>query len=946
MKNFLLPIFLLLAFGATAQNLNISGKVVDETGAPLPGAHLSLLYPWGEEVKATVTEPDGTFKLTNVEQGGYRLKASYLGYAKLEGEVTLSTVPLDVGALQLFPESTELSEVQVTEKTPTATQDGDTTSFNADAFKVMKDASAEDLVNKLPTVRTEDGKLQAQGEDVARVLVDGRPFFGNDPTAALKNLPAEVVQKIQVYDQQSDQSQFTGFDDGNTTKTINIVTRPNMRAGQFGKIYGGYGWEDKYQTGGNINFFNGAQRISVIGMSNNVNIQNFSTDDLLGVVGSSGGRGRGRGGGRGGGRRGGGSTRDFLVQPQGGVATTHAFGLNYSDEWGENWKVTGSYFFNNSKADSEEKITQQFVEADGFGEIYEEETTSTSDNVNHRLNGRIEFELDSMNSFIMRPRLSMQFNEGNSVTFGQTMLGNELLNETTNNYFSDLTGVDFSNDLLWRHKFAKKGRTLSVNVSTGYSPKSGDSQLDSKDSFFSRNMFDTLDQNSTLDVNSWNVATNLNWTEPISDMSQLMLEYRLSYQQEESDKQTFDFAEGTQGYTDLNEQLSNVFSNDYVTHRPGLGYSYRPSRSFMLMARASYQHATLQNDQTFPQDFQNETSFTNVLPFAMLRYDIDGRVKNLRVFYRTSTNLPSVEQLQNVVDNSSPLQLSIGNPELRQSYSHRLFARYRATNVEKSTVFFAMVSGTLTNDHIANATYFAESDNPIFENLDVQRGAQLTQPTNLDGYRNLRSFLTYGVPLGFIKSNLNIDLTWRYTRTPGLVDDEENFANNTTYGTGLTLSSNISEKVDFTLSARPSYSTVRNSLQTSGDTDYLSMESRLRFGWIIVEGFVLRSDVSNQLYRGLSDEFNQDYWLWNFGIGKKLFKNERGEILLSVNDLLNQNRNISRTVYETYIEDSQTNALTRYVMLTFTYNLRHFDTGKAAPQRKEQERRPPWMGRG
>lgn len=231
---------------------------------------------------------------------------------------------------------------------PIAQQKGDTTEFNANAVKVLRDATSEDLVSKLPGVTTENGAIKAQGENVTQVLVDGKPFFGNDPTAALRNLPAEVIDKVQIFDQQSDQAQFTGFQDGNTTKTINIVTKKGMNNGQFGKVYSGYGYQDKYQLGGNINVFDGDRRISFIGMSNNINVQNFSVDDILGVMGVPGGNFRnammmmggrmmgGGGGGRGGGGGGGGSM-DFLVRPQGGIATTHALGINYSDKWGKKW---------------------------------------------------------------------------------------------------------------------------------------------------------------------------------------------------------------------------------------------------------------------------------------------------------------------------------------------------------------------------------------------------------------------------------------------------------------------------------------------------------------------------------------------------------------------------------------------------------------------------------
>ena len=346
MKLFTLLFSLFCSVSLFSQSFSVSGKIVDaSTNESISAAHISLMHPWGDAYKTAVSNNDGTFEITGISKGGYKMQITYIGYTDFVSEITISNQNINLGTLKLS-EGIELSEVEVTGKIPLAEQKGDTTQYNADAFKVMQDASAEELIEKMPGVVVQDGKVQAQGEDVKEVLVDGKPFFGNDPQAALKNLPAEVISKIQVYDQTSEQAAFTGFQDGETTKTINIITRPEMRNGQFGKVYAGYGYEDRYKGGGNGSFFNGDQRISIIGQSNNINQQNFSSEDLLDVTGSSRGRGRGRGGRGGGGRggsRGGGSSRDFLVPQQGGIASTNAIGLNYSDQWGKKVEVSGSF---------------------------------------------------------------------------------------------------------------------------------------------------------------------------------------------------------------------------------------------------------------------------------------------------------------------------------------------------------------------------------------------------------------------------------------------------------------------------------------------------------------------------------------------------------------------------------------------------------------------------
>ena len=286
MKNLLVIVLLAIAPGLFAQKLSITGQVADATGAALPGASVVLARPSGDVVKTTVAGADGTFEMNELRGGPYVLKITMLGFEELQRQFSLSGQSLALGVLQLSDNAKLLGEVQVKEQVATATQKEDTVQFNAGAFKVMKDANADELIEKMPGVSVENGRMKAQGENIQQVLVDGKPFFGNDPTAALKALPAEIIEKVQIFDAQSDQAQFTGFSDGTTTKTINIVTKSQSQQGQFGKMYAGYGYDARYQAGGNLNFFDGDRRISAIGMTNNINVQNFSTDDILGVVGA------------------------------------------------------------------------------------------------------------------------------------------------------------------------------------------------------------------------------------------------------------------------------------------------------------------------------------------------------------------------------------------------------------------------------------------------------------------------------------------------------------------------------------------------------------------------------------------------------------------------------------------------------------------------------------
>lgn len=519
----------------------------------------------------------------------------------------------------------------------------------------------------------------------------------------------------------------------------------------------------------------------------------------------------------------------------------------------------------------------------------------------------------------------------------KTNLGAEIINATQNLFSSNFTGVNFSNSLLYRHRFLKKGRSFSIDLTQGFAPKNGDNLLQSFSQFSKpQPVSDTLDQKTTLDVGSWNAGANLEYTEPVSKNAQVSVDYSASFQQEESDRLVYDFFAPTGSYSLQNENLSNVFSNDYLTNRAGAAYNFSKGQAMNFNVRLRGQWASLKNEQTFPQENQFDTDFFSFLPSAFFRINFD-KTTNLRVNYRSNTQLPAVEQLQNVVNNNNPLQLTAGNPNLRQADQHNIFARYQSTNAQKSTTFFLMLGGGFQKDYIGSSTFLASQDNPIFADLDVQPGAQLTLPVNLQGYWNSRIFTSYGLPLKKIKSNLNFDVAYNFSRTPGILDEVLNLTNQHSFGGGLSLTSNVSEKIDFTISTRPTYNFTENTVQTAGNSEYFSQGSSVKLNWQIVEGFVLRSDLNHRLNTGLSAGFNQNFWLWNLGIGKKVLKNDRGEITLAINDLLNQNRNIQRNINAAYIEDVQTNALTRFVMLSFTYNLRNFNTGKKAAAKPVDE---------
>lgn len=909
------------------QSYSVSGKIVDnsDSKATLPGVTVTIA-PADDtnQKKGTITDTAGNFSIADVPPGRYVLAASYIGFKSSQQIVNVLSSDISLGNVKMSPEATTLKGVTVREQQIRAQQLGDTTQFNADAFKTNPDANAEDLLRKMPGIVREDGKLKIGGEELQKVLVDGKEFFGNDPETAIKNLPAEVIEKIQVFDRGSEQSRFTGFDDGEYEKTINIVTKPGRNQGNFGKVYAGYGTDGRYIAGGNVNFFNGDRRISLIGLANNINQQNFNTDDLLGVVGSSGNQNRGGGGppgSRGGFRRGGSDISNFLVGQQGGITATNAIGLNYSDNWGKKIKVTGSYFFNQTDNSNQTNLSRQYITAADSNLIYNENSASHSKNQNHRFNLRMEYTIDSFNSIILEPRLSLQENNYSTTLSGINTLPGDVLNSRTQNNNSAFnSGYNFTNDLTYRHRFAKKGRTISLRARTDFNERGGDGSNYSLNEFINSDTT-LLNQEYTLNSNGQRIWGSLNYTEPLGKNSQLQVDYRPSYSANFSDRQTDNFNAVTSTYSDLDTFLSNKYDNTYTSQSLGLGYRYNDQKA-NFMVSINGQYSVLEGLQEFPYNFNLRREFRNVVPRAMFNYKF-SKTKNLRLYYRGDIDEPGISQLQNVVDISNPLLLKTGNPGLVQDYEHRLIARYSAINTATNRNFHAFMFASYTFDYIGNQTFIPARDT-VVEEIIINRGAQLSRPVNIDGYASARSFLTYSLPVAAIKSNLNLSTGVNYSRTPALINNLTNFSNNYGFNGGLTLSSNISENVDFNISYNGNYNIVKNTLQAQSDNSYYSQNTSARLNLLFLKGFVFNTDVNHYLYAGLAQSFNQSFFLWNAALGYKFLKDRSLEAKVSVYDILNQNRAISRNVTETYIEDTYTEVLKQYFMFTLTYTLRNF----------------------
>ncbi len=930
-----------------AQDLLLKGVLQDKTEKfALPGATVKLTsVKDSTKIVGGVTDANGIFTIPNLSAQAYKMSVTFLGYKNITRTIRVNANHQDIGTLMMDRGYTALKGVTITGIVPPVQQKGDTLSYNASAYKTNPDATAEDLVKKMPGITVDGTGVKAQGEDVKKVLLDGKEYFGDDATAALRNLPSEVIDKIEVFDRLSDQAQFTGFDDGNSYKTINIVTRGQMRNSQFGRVFAGYGTDDRYSAGGNVSLFNGDRRISIIGITNNINQQNFSTQDLLGVVGNAagnrGGGGRGGRGGGGGGRGGGGgggNAGNFLVGQQDGITKTNSIGVNFSDVWGKKVTASGSYFFNNTNNANDQLTNRRTFLTGDSSQLYDEHQITNNKNYNHRINMRVEYKIDSANSLLFTPNVSFQKYNSYAETNGVNSLPDSSLVSRSENYQNSSTsGYNASTGILFRHAFGKRGRTISVGLNLSLNDKDGERNLNAYNTYFKgqTGLNDSTRQQSSPNSNGYQISANVAYTEPVGQHGQLQLNYNPSWSKNNADQETFHFDEFTGKYILPDTSLSNVFENTYKTQNGGVTYRYG-TRDVMLSVGLSYQYSELNSDQTFPLSTDVRRTFSNLLPNAMLRWKFNDN-NNLRLMYRVSTSNPSIGQLQNVINNSNPLFISTGNPELQQQATNQLITRYSYTKPDKGLSFFANIFVQNTKDYVTNATYIASKDSALTNTVTLFKGSQLSKPVNMDGYWSVRSFLTFGMPVQPIKTNVNLNAGFTWARTPGIVNNITNTSNSYNYNLGVVLSSNISEYVDFTLSYSANFNDLKNSIQPTLNNTYFSSAAGLRLNLLSKNGWVFSNDLTNQLYSGLTDGYNQQYWLWNVSAGKKFLKDQRADIRLTIFDLLNQNRSITRTVTETYVEDVQTQVLKQYFMLTFTYKIKNYKTDKTT-EKQEDER--------
>ncbi|MCZ4224419.1 outer membrane beta-barrel family protein [Pedobacter rhodius] len=882
--------FLLFSFSfiyAQQKTGSVSGRVLQSKDKkPVDYASVAIKnLNDSSVVGATTTVADGKFVFKNLKPGSYRLYAAFLGLknANKDFTITAEKTEVNLGDIVLEAGTIDLQTVEIKAEVPPIVVKKDTLEFNASSFKTIENAAVEDLLKKLPGVEVDKaGTVKAQGETITKVKIDGKEFFGNDPLLATKNLPADMVDKIQIIDELSDQAQFTGIDDGTRTKIINITTRKDKKHGYFGNSSIGYGSDDRYDVNANVNRFNKDQQMSVVAQFNNVNKQNFGGG--LGVNSGSGGR----------------ST---------GITNTNAFGFNFSDTYSDQTQISASYFFNKT----ENLILRNSVTQNLLGDIttvFNNNQNNTSDRLNHRLNFMVDTKIDSLTSLRIQPTLSYTDNESqnNSIYTRDystyTTNGTQALNNHN-------TAPSISNNILFRRKFMRRGRTLSLNFNTSINNNDADNYNNITDNTVNGGVTTQKITNQFNDQQSESVnqVSRLVYTEPISKTLSLEFNYQNGYNHNTSDRFTYNFNPATLQYDLLDLTYSNSYENTILTNTAGFSFNGNGKKYNWNLGFAVQNTDRTNNNLT--QNYVLKQNVFNYTPSAMYRYNFSNS-KRLVFNYRGSTNQPTIQQLQPIPNNTNTQSIPVGNPDLKPEFNNTLRVAYNTFTVGKNRSLFINLNLTQTSNKIANSSSLIQSG--------INQGKLAILPVNVNGTYAGSVSSSLSLPLmPENKLNFHINVNGSYDRDVNFTNSLKNITNSWSVTNGYRLVSNLN-KLDLTAGINGSINRSTYSVQPNSNTRYYTFSPNISVSYLFPGEIRWSVDADYNQNTGRGEGFDTQFTLINSYISKQFFKN-RGTFKAAINDLLNENQGITRTANNNTIQDVSYNVLKRYFMFSFTYTL-------------------------
>ncbi|MGH1383631.1 outer membrane beta-barrel protein [Kordia sp.] len=888
-----------------AQEFEIKGNIVDKTGkTPLESATVYLqTIKDSTLITYTISDKNGRFELAGrTKQTEANLFVTFTGFKVYQQKITLNKSVITLPEIGLELATDELDAVQLVAIKAPITVKKDTLEFNADSFKTRPDATVEDLIKKLPGVEVDsDGKIKVNGKEVNKILVNGKPFFGNDPNIATKNLTKEIVDKIQVTTTKTDAEEFTGKKGTSEEQTINIELKEDQNKGFFGRATVSGGTDERYAMSGIGNYFNDKQRISVLAGKNNINSSGFSFDEIYDMMGNAGGGiswsdngsfnigGQSFGGGQ-------------------GITTSTNAGASFVDEYKDKTEVVADYFFSRADSENESKVERENILPDG-NFFTNSRSTSLNKNDNHRVNANLEFEIDSTFKIIVKP--NFQFSEGeNFSSRSEESLEEDgtVINRGDSQNRTDSERRNFRSNIYVVKKFGAKGAYLSVGANGNFINNTSENFLNTTNEIFGTTpSTETRDQLTDSESKQNEISANIEYRIPLKEKLFIDLGYRFANRRERSDRRVFDFDTGTNAYDDFNQSLSSDLKVNFQTHSPTIGVNYETDKLY-LGVTTGLLFSELENEE-FIQNTSVKSTFSDISVNSYMRYRIKQGM-SVYINYNTRTQAPSAQQLQPVANVSNPLNITVGNPNLNREFAHDFYANFNNYDFKSKSGFFIWLNGGFTNDRIV----------PL--SVTDENRIRTTTFTNVDGVYRINGG-------GSLSKTIKRDSTSLRFRVGlyGRVNKDQNFSNGVKFSTKrntITPSARMTYNYKELLEIEPRYSlsfnTIRYSLDNLSNETFQNHNVGLKTTTFWPKKIVFGNDLRYTYRTNVAPGFERSALFWNMSLGLKILK-DKGTIKLTAYDLLNQNINTRRSVTADFIQDSQSTVLQRYFMLGFTYKL-------------------------
>lgn len=901
----------LLPFNAFSQSKGqISGTLTDSSGKkPVVYATITVFNAKDTSIITyRLSDEQGKFKVPSLPlQTELRVVVTATGFAVWRKEFTLTEQSplLELGLTKMQVDIKEMEEVLLVAERPPVVVRKDTIEFNASAFKTLPTALVEDLLKKFPGVDVDkEGNITVNGRKVNKMLVEGKEFFGSDPKIASKNLPANLIDKVQVTDDKEEQQRNPDLSAGELGQVINLKLKKSIRQGWFGKLYAGAGTEDRYEGGGIVNMFRDTLQVSLLGYSNNLNRSGFSVQDVMNIGGFS----RNNINSMAVSSDGGFALNDisFGGMTQNGIQRSTGAGVNANTLLGKKTTLSMQYFFGQNKT-----IVGQTVNTEQFFNDTTLTTRSTNngeatDN-SHRLSAYLKVKLDSLSTFEYRPSFTFSKTDNNYLMQSSSFSNYEpKLNESTNEQIKSTDGFSTSHDLLYNRQFKKAGRTLFANLNFRLNTNDGDQYNDAENIFYKIPSTTTLHQLRNQDQNTLNTRFFFNYNEPLSKAWSLRVTQTVEYFSNKDYIDTYEFDPATGEYTTPDPDLTNGLKRVGWRNNTYLGIRYK-YKKFIIGPALTLKNLDI--DNRFRKDPSIKQNFNYLLPALAITWD------KWNLNYNINVTEPNVTDLQPVINNTNPLYLQLGNPSLKPTVSHSISVNSYFFDLKRSLNYSFNTNLSISNDGV------------IRERTVDEDGVQVTRPINADGIwsayasMNIRKQYKFGKQWKF---SAGASLWGNYTQGLVIVNQNRSTSRNLSLSPSVNASFNWNDKVEFTQRYSPYYnkSTYESDVYPALKVwrHSTSSEFVVRLPKRIVWESSLDYNYNPQVVEGIQ----KTSYRWNAAVNFLFLKQDKGQLKLSVYDLLDQNISVSRVVRENFVQDTESIILKRYFLLTFTYNIRSF----------------------